>query len=186
MVWGRPGGAYITRIHLAKGILEEARARVARNEVPPPAELLPVASSIRYPEAALEELAGALSDPKAYQVRAGGISLEFLTPPLIRVEVPPIVSARNCGPLMLRVSSRETGRGRRKFVRGCFGACTYPPESFRPGASLVIHLSTGKETGDAEIIPLNRDIEDRVWSDFRPYFESVRQGAASGPADDSL
>jgi S1-C subfamily serine protease len=77
-----PGMSGVVRIHLAQKALAEARQK-AKDTAALPVELLPVASEVPYPAAALREMITADPEVKAYNVEAGKIDVMFRTPPLL-------------------------------------------------------------------------------------------------------
>jgi len=74
-----PGVSGIVRIHLARAVVEKARARAAA-EMPPTAAPLPVDSPWRYPPDTVRVLALAREfKPKEYHLEAGKLDVQFAT-----------------------------------------------------------------------------------------------------------
>jgi S1-C subfamily serine protease len=75
-----PGVSGITRIHVVRDVLEEARAKIAETE-PPGVRRLPVVSTYRFSPEAVREMAVARNPKvKDYHLDAGKIDIHFFTP----------------------------------------------------------------------------------------------------------
>lgn len=90
-------------------------------------------------------------------------------------EVMPIVPGRRCSPphglMPVQFCTPESGRSRKRRVKGCYSEYTFPIEAFAPGAPLELHVVT--QNGGAHthplVVPLNRELVTLIWSDFAPF-----------------
>lgn len=73
--------------------------------------------------------------------------------------------------LQIDLCPREARNRERRRVKGCFWQVTYPPEAFEPGPPLELRIHWKGGEPDPEVVALDPSLVERVWSDFRPYFE---------------
>ena len=85
-------------------------------------------------------------------------------------EVPPIHPGRSC-----EAVSQTQGMVRMEDV-GCYGVYQYSPESFIPGATIVLKLYDEDQPEEPKVLSLDPGFVCRIYKDFGPYFR-----AASGP-----
>ncbi len=61
---------------------------------------------------------------------------------------------------------------------GVYGRYEYPPEAFRPGATIYLKV-WHTDKAEAKIEMLKPDLVGRIWRDFKPYFASLQEKVAS-------
>jgi V8-like Glu-specific endopeptidase len=87
------------------------------------------------------------------------------------VEIRPIVPGRIC-----EAVEQEAGFNHLRDI-GCLGQYLYSPEAFAPGEPLELHIFTEDVPGMAKVLKLPQALVDRVWSDFKPYRDSLETPA---------
>ena len=100
------------------------------------------------------------------------------------VEVHPLQTNLVCDKRKVLMVRKPGKTAKLRKVSGCYGAYSYAPEAFAPGEPVEIRVfaGKGKKSTEPQVVQVG-ELSDRVWADFKPYFEATAQLDTNADSD---